>query len=310
MIVVCPECGTKFSLDQSRIPGATAKVRCSRCRHVFRITREGQVVAPAFEPPGAATPPVKSPPGNIGEVTPAASGLEPGPAPEDQPDFSKAPPVQPGPAKAEIPDPWARRRLWLWLSLLLPAIALIAVLVWLGWQGLLPGLRPRRQPAPAAGPKAEAPAPSPTVVTPPAPPVPAADLKDLSVDWAQARYQGLVNDKGGGQLLLIQGEVVNNGKSPRGPIRLKATLTDSQHQPLKEEIVYPGTTFTDSELKTLKPEAIKRWLAKPGGRSQERVLKPGNKQPFTVIFFGMSDNLAETQSGFQIMVIDGPAVPE
>jgi hypothetical protein len=148
------------------------------------------------------------------------------------------------------------------------------------------------------------------VVTPPAPPVPAADLKDLSVDWAQARYQGLVNDKGGGQLLLIQGEVVNNGKSPRGPIRLKATLTDSQHQPLKEEIVYPGTTFTDSELKTLKPEAIKRWLAKPGGRSQERVLKPGNKQPFTVIFFGMSDNLAETQSGFQIMVIDGPAVPE
>jgi hypothetical protein len=126
------------------------------------------------------------------------------------------------------------------------------------------------------------------------------------VDWAEAHYQGLVNDKGGGQLLLIQGEVINKGKTPRGPIRLKATLTDSQHRPLREEMIYAGTMLTDAELKTLNPEVIKDWLAKPGGRSQERLLKPGEKQPFAAVFFSAPGNLAETQAGFQLLVVEGP----
>jgi hypothetical protein len=143
-------------------------------------------------------------------------------------------------------------------------------------------------------------------VTPPPPPVPAADLTDLGVDWAQAHYQGLVNDKGGGQLLLLQGEVINKGKSPRGPIRLKATLTDAQHRPLKEEVVFAGTSLTDTEVRTLPPEEIKGWLAQPGGRSQQRLLKPGEREPFAVVFFGVPNNLAETQSGFQLVVVEGP----
>jgi hypothetical protein len=201
------------------------------------------------------------------------------------------------------------------------AAVLLVGLTWRAWQGDLPGLlkpladavqrlKGQRQsvPAPLSGPASETPAPPPTVVTPPPPP--AQNLSDLPVDWAQARYQGLVNDKGGGQLLLIYGEVLNKGDKPRGPIRLKVILTDSQHQPLKEEVVYTGTTLTTKELKTLKPEEIKAWLARPGGRSQELVLKPGDKQPFTVVFFGVPDNLAETQSGFQLVVVEGPVAPE
>jgi predicted Zn finger-like uncharacterized protein len=37
MIVTCASCLTKFSLDESRIPAKGAKVRCSRCQHVFFI---------------------------------------------------------------------------------------------------------------------------------------------------------------------------------------------------------------------------------------------------------------------------------
>jgi hypothetical protein len=70
--------------------------------------------------------------------------------------------------------------------------------------------------------------------------------------------------------------------------------------------VYAGTTLSDTDLKTLNPEEIKGWLAKPGGRSQERVLKSGKKQPFAVVFFGVPNNLAETQSGFQLVVVEGP----
>jgi hypothetical protein len=145
------------------------------------------------------------------------------------------------------------------------------------------------------------------VVKPPPPPVPPKDLREVRVDWAQAHYQGLVNPKAG-QLLVIQGEVVNKGKTPRGPICLKVTLTDAQHLPLKEEIVYTGTTLTDAELKSLDPSEIKSWLARPGGRSQKKVLKPGEKQPFTAVFFGVPNNLAEAQSGFQLVVVEGPKV--
>jgi predicted Zn finger-like uncharacterized protein len=45
MIITCASCLTKFNLDDSRIPAAGAKVRCSRCRHVF-------YVSPPAEPKG------------------------------------------------------------------------------------------------------------------------------------------------------------------------------------------------------------------------------------------------------------------
>ena len=38
MIITCASCLTKFNLDESRISSKGAKVRCSRCRHVFRIS--------------------------------------------------------------------------------------------------------------------------------------------------------------------------------------------------------------------------------------------------------------------------------
>lgn len=38
MIVTCTSCMTKFSLDESKIPAKGAKVRCSKCQHVFFVT--------------------------------------------------------------------------------------------------------------------------------------------------------------------------------------------------------------------------------------------------------------------------------
>ena len=37
MIVTCASCLTKFNLEDSRIPTKGAKVRCSRCKHVFYV---------------------------------------------------------------------------------------------------------------------------------------------------------------------------------------------------------------------------------------------------------------------------------
>jgi predicted Zn finger-like uncharacterized protein len=37
MIITCASCLTKFNLDDSRIPTKGAKVRCSRCKHIFYV---------------------------------------------------------------------------------------------------------------------------------------------------------------------------------------------------------------------------------------------------------------------------------
>jgi hypothetical protein len=235
--------------------------------------------------------------------------------------------MPPAAAEAELPPPSPGKKWhWLWLPALLLFAVLVVGLGWRAWRGDLPGpLQPlsnvvqrlkakwgQAKPpalapaAPEAGPKPIAP----TKVTPPPPPATAQDLRDLPVDWAQAHYQGMMNVKGGGQMLVIQGEVLNKGKTARGPIRLKATLTNSQNRPLKEEMLYAGSTFTDNELKIMSPEEIKGWLAKPGGRSQIKVLKPGDKEPFTAVFFGVPGNLSETQAGFQIVVVEGPVATE
>jgi predicted Zn finger-like uncharacterized protein len=39
MVIVCPECSTKFRVNPERIPESGAKVRCARCKHIFIATK-------------------------------------------------------------------------------------------------------------------------------------------------------------------------------------------------------------------------------------------------------------------------------
>ena len=40
MIITCESCKTRFRLDPRLIKGLSTKVRCSRCQHVFFVSRE------------------------------------------------------------------------------------------------------------------------------------------------------------------------------------------------------------------------------------------------------------------------------
>ena len=53
MTITCPECSTKFYLDEERVPDGGAKVRCSKCRHVFQVEKQAAPAEPlpAFEIP-------------------------------------------------------------------------------------------------------------------------------------------------------------------------------------------------------------------------------------------------------------------
>ncbi len=49
MMVQCEQCMAKYKLDDSRIPGEKAKVRCSRCQHMFLVSKE--IPSPPEPPP-------------------------------------------------------------------------------------------------------------------------------------------------------------------------------------------------------------------------------------------------------------------
>lgn len=64
MIIQCPDCTTRYELDDSRVPAGRIRVRCARCAYVFPI--EAEAPAPVDAPaPAPATPeaPVAQDPG-------------------------------------------------------------------------------------------------------------------------------------------------------------------------------------------------------------------------------------------------------
>ncbi|OGW61732.1 MAG: hypothetical protein A2V83_08645 [Nitrospirae bacterium RBG_16_64_22] len=68
MVVRCSSCGVKLKIDESKIPGAGAKVRCPKCQTVFPVTpAETRPEAKEAPPP----PPVRE------EPSPAVSRPEP-----------------------------------------------------------------------------------------------------------------------------------------------------------------------------------------------------------------------------------------
>lgn len=63
MVIVCPECSTKFRVNPERISDNGTKVRCARCKHIFIAakpaaeTKPVPVVAEASVPPEVPTQP-------------------------------------------------------------------------------------------------------------------------------------------------------------------------------------------------------------------------------------------------------------
>src|SRR6266545_2873239 len=60
MIVHCDQCNSKFRLDDSKIKEGGAKVRCSKCKHIFFVKKEVAAEETDFDsllsslvPPGA-----------------------------------------------------------------------------------------------------------------------------------------------------------------------------------------------------------------------------------------------------------------
>lgn len=88
MIVTCPQCQTRFRIPDERVTAKGVKVRCTRCRHTFRVSRPAEPVPEdpfaRFAPPDALSERDKTP--ARGTDLSAALGVEvepTGPPPAD-----------------------------------------------------------------------------------------------------------------------------------------------------------------------------------------------------------------------------------
>lgn len=59
MLIVCPGCKTQFSFDEQKVGADGIKLRCSKCRSIFRVFRKSP--APAAAPPSESAQPAQLP---------------------------------------------------------------------------------------------------------------------------------------------------------------------------------------------------------------------------------------------------------
>jgi predicted Zn finger-like uncharacterized protein len=55
MVISCPECSTRFRVDEGKIPAQGAKIRCARCKHIFTVTPPAPEPEPLTEEPVPST---------------------------------------------------------------------------------------------------------------------------------------------------------------------------------------------------------------------------------------------------------------
>lgn len=298
MVVTCPECGTRFELDESLIRGESVKGRCSRCGHTFVIRRP---TATPAEEPAPAPPPEPSPPEAQLQELPAAA-LQPGPEPQaviPEPEAALSSPAQPEPSPppasppSAVPSPAGAPRRWWIPAIIILVLAGAGVAAW----RLVPLLTQMRTGGPVAAP------PSATELKLPPPPATPAELREIRIELGEANFGRLVHPQAG-RLLVLTGEVVNQGEKARGPVKLKAALLDARHREVAQRLAYVGATFTEKELLTLAPAEIDRRLQTP--RGQEAILAPQERRPFTLVFYGVPPDLAEAGYGFTLAVEEAP----
>jgi predicted Zn finger-like uncharacterized protein len=151
MIVECGQCHTKLRMDASKIPAAGAKVRCAKCRNVFRVAAAGTAEAVAeivLETSKAAPPKAEPPKPEPKKIEPAAPPEKAPPAPprmrakpKQAPKPAPAPPKEPSritnPARRILTEdiPTRQRILRVVIG---SAVALIGVLLGLSAMGVRP----------------------------------------------------------------------------------------------------------------------------------------------------------------------------
>jgi predicted Zn finger-like uncharacterized protein len=97
-----------------------------------------------------------------------------------------------------------------------------------------------------------------------------------------------------GQMLVIQGTVVNNHSSTRSAITIKGILLDSQDKALLQQTVFCGNKLDEAALKTMPFAAIEEAMNNQFGDSLSNMnVAAGATIPFTIVFRNLPAGIAK-----------------
>lgn len=304
MLVQCPECATKYNLDENKLEHTGSKVRCMRCQHVFTAFRpmplfedliEDEETPSSVPEPAAAeaefTPPRSVPSTPISEPSDEEMELDrlfsqeqaKQPAPADPVDKDMLADLegafqqslldaQDGDDHAEGGKSKSKAPLFVLAAL---AAVLCALLVAVYF------LKPDLLGLPSRG------------VEPPTHSGAAVAEGVAQIALENVRQYFVPNEKEG-QLFIIEGKAVNNFSEPRDQIRLKASLFNQQGDEVMSQEFVCGNVVSLYQLQVSSRQSIEEELAaKVGILTHNTNVQPGASVPFMVVFFKAPDSVEE-----------------
>lgn len=299
MIVQCPECRTRFQLDEEKVSSDQVKLRCSRCAHVFSLEEAAGRQAslenkpdvseedqPEFASWEAARVTGSAPEEAAGgepddAVEPGVGSEDSGEIPADQETESDTPQ-----AKADLLEGLeedaapARRppRKGLWILLILLALAALSAAGYFLFPGLVSDLPFVR--GGSSGPDMSQKA--------------AADIEGVKDIALQDVRQYFVNNEKVGELFVIEGSAVNNFPAVKERVKLQAELYDAQGQVVQSKQFLCGNTASLFQLQVLSREELNAVLqAKVGVLTNNTNLTTGQAVPFMVVFYNPPGSVQE-----------------
>lgn len=299
MIVQCPECRTRFQLDEERVSSDQVKLRCSRCAHVFSLEEAaGPQTSLEKEPAGSEDGQPEYASWEADSVTGSApeeagaeeseDATEPGGASEDAGEIPAGRETTSDilQAKADVLEgldedaPPARRppRKGLWILLVLILLAALSAAGYFLFPGLVSDLPFVR----GGGTGSDL---SQKAVT---------DIEEVKDIALQDVRQYFVNNEKVGELFVIEGSAVNNFPTVKERIKLQAELYDAQGQVVQSKQFLCGNTASLFQLQVLSREEINAVLqAKVGVLTNNTNLATGQAVPFMVVFYNPPGSVQE-----------------
>jgi predicted Zn finger-like uncharacterized protein len=112
----------------------------------------------------------------------------------------------------------------------------------------------------------------------------------IAINISGSRY---VNNDGAGQLLVIQGEAVNNFTQPRSAIAVKGILLNAQGEVLFQQTVFCGNPLQDEDLQDMSFADIEEAMNNQFGDSLSNMdIAAASKIPFTIVFRNLPAGIA------------------
>jgi predicted Zn finger-like uncharacterized protein len=308
MIITCASCLTKFNLDDSKISGKGAKVRCSRCQHIFNVAPPPETkeeVIENFESFAKHHEELMEP-GQKEVKIPSPSKVEKRemvPEEEETSLFSeKIPtekaeqvfPAEPvGKERAEIKVPKPKRMVRKERRRPSPLFAILVILILLVFGFFYLWTESGTSGTPYS--LLEYP------------------IQKITSLWQQiwgSEKEGLiVRDLNGYEekigevpLFVIEGKVNNQSRVTKKHIKIKVAIFDQKKAKLAEKETVCGRIISREELKNLPEAFLKGEMVIRPKTEKDMITPPGKAIPFMVIF----KNLSTPAKEFQVEIIESP----